>query len=78
MAEMEVCPDCFRNFYTMEPDFWFTEPCRRPHALVFARVKGHPMWPAKAVRLDPTGTEVDCRFFGTHDRYEQLRIFNQL
>lgn len=66
MAEMEICPDCFRNFYTVT-DMSFAEPCRKPHQLVFARVKGYPLWPAKVVRLGKQN-EVDCRFFGTHDR----------
>ncbi|CAG2112271.1 unnamed protein product [Medioppia subpectinata] len=67
MAEMEICPDCFKNFYTVT-DTSFAEPCRRPHQLVFARVKGYPLWPAKIVRLGGKPNEVDCRFFGTHDR----------
>ena len=67
MAEMEICPDCFKNFYTVT-ELSFAEPCRKPHQLVFARVKGYPLWPAKVVRLGKQN-EVDCRFFGTHDRY---------
>ncbi|CAG2167954.1 unnamed protein product, partial [Oppiella nova] len=68
MVEMEICPDCFRNFYTIT-DTSFAEPCRRPHQLVFARVKGYPLWPAKIVRHNGgKQNEVDCRFFGTHDR----------
>ena len=65
---MEICPDCFKNFYTIT-ETSFAEPCRRPHQLVFARVKGYPLWPAKVVRMGPKQNEVDCRFFGTHDRY---------
>ncbi|KAI1289793.1 Protein kinase C-binding protein 1 [Halotydeus destructor] len=67
MAEIEVCPDCFMNFYVY-PRTWFVETCHKPHVLVFARLKGHPFWPAKAVRVDATKNEVDCRFFGAHDR----------
>ncbi len=67
MTEMEICPDCFKNFYTVT-DISFAEPCRQPHQLVFARVKGYPLWPAKVVRLGKQN-DVDCRFFGTHDRY---------
>jgi hypothetical protein len=67
MTEMEICPDCFKNFYTVT-DTSFAEPCRQPHQLVFARVKGYPLWPAKVVRLGKQN-DVDCRFFGTHDRY---------
>jgi len=39
MAEIEVCPDCFMNFYVY-PKTWFNEVCSRPHALVWARLKG--------------------------------------
>lgn len=40
---------------------------RTPHPLVFAKIKGFPYWPAKA--LKSVGTiELDVRFFGAHDR----------
>ncbi|RWS07781.1 protein kinase C-binding protein 1-like protein [Dinothrombium tinctorium] len=67
MGEIEVCPNCFRNFYTYH-DKWFIQPCQKPHALVWARLKGHPFWPAKVVRLDKAKNEVDARFFGAHER----------
>lgn len=38
-----------------------------PHPLVWAKLKGFPFWPAKALR-DKDG-QVDARFFGQHDRY---------
>ncbi|RXM91961.1 Protein kinase C-binding protein 1 [Acipenser ruthenus] len=37
-----------------------------PHPLVWAKLKGFPFWPAKALR-DKDG-QVDARFFGQHDR----------
>ncbi|XP_064473928.1 MYND-type zinc finger-containing chromatin reader ZMYND8-like isoform X2 [Ornithodoros turicata] len=64
MEEIEVCPDCYKNANTHES--WFTEPCRRPHLLVWAKLKGFPYWPAKAMRLREGN--VDARFFGAHDR----------
>jgi len=36
--------------------------------LVWAKLKGFPFWPAKALR-DKDG-QVDARFFGQHDRWE--------
>lgn len=39
-----------------------------PHPLVWAKLKGFPFWPAKALR-DKDG-QVDARFFGQHDRYQ--------
>uniref|UniRef100_A0A671VAJ1 Zinc finger MYND-type containing 8 n=1 Tax=Sparus aurata TaxID=8175 RepID=A0A671VAJ1_SPAAU len=47
-------------------DNWFCEPCSNPHPLVWAKLKGFPFWPAKALR-DKDG-QVDARFFGQHDR----------
>lgn len=41
MGEIEVCPDCFMNFYVY-PKTWFVELCDRPHALLWARLKGKP------------------------------------
>ncbi|KAK8760031.1 hypothetical protein V5799_028703 [Amblyomma americanum] len=64
MEDIEVCPDCYKSANTHEA--WFTEPCRRPHLLVWAKLKGFPYWPAKAMRLQDGN--VDARFFGAHDR----------
>uniref|UniRef100_A0A8D3CZ59 Protein kinase C binding protein 1, like n=1 Tax=Scophthalmus maximus TaxID=52904 RepID=A0A8D3CZ59_SCOMX len=38
----------------------------QPHPLVWAKLKGFPFWPAKALR-EKDG-QVDARFFGQHDR----------
>ncbi|XP_015189248.1 PREDICTED: protein kinase C-binding protein 1 isoform X1 [Polistes dominula] len=70
VAEIEACPDCYahsRNLPRPQPS-WFIEPCRQPHPLVWAKLKGFPFWPAKAMpRLNAKGS-VDVRFFGEHDR----------
>ncbi|XP_014218131.1 protein kinase C-binding protein 1 [Copidosoma floridanum] len=70
VSEIEACPDCFahgRNLPRPLPS-WFIEPCRRPHPIVWAKLKGFPFWPAKAMpRLNAQGL-VDVRFFGEHDR----------
>lgn len=66
-SEIEICPGCFMNFYVY-PKTSFTEVCSKVHTLVWARLKGHPFWPAKIFRVDFDGKKVDCRFFGAHDR----------
>ncbi|XP_012535892.1 protein kinase C-binding protein 1 isoform X2 [Monomorium pharaonis] len=70
VSEIEACPDCYahgRNLPRPQPS-WFIEPCRRPHPLVWAKLKGFPFWPAKAMpRINSQGY-VDVRFFGEHDR----------
>ena len=40
---------------------------RIPHLLVWAKLKGFPFWPAKAMRINAE-ENVDVRFFGAHDR----------
>lgn len=66
MNEIELCPDCYLNSCIRKDDDWFSEPCRKPHTLVWAKLKGYPFWPSKALReLDG---QLDVRFFGAHDR----------
>ncbi|XP_057700806.1 MYND-type zinc finger-containing chromatin reader ZMYND8-like isoform X3 [Corythoichthys intestinalis] len=65
MNEIEVCPECYLSA-CQKRDNWFCEPCGNPHPLVWAKLKGFPFWPAKALR-DKDG-QVDARFFGQHDR----------
>uniref|UniRef100_A0A3P8QLD9 Zinc finger, MYND-type containing 8 n=1 Tax=Astatotilapia calliptera TaxID=8154 RepID=A0A3P8QLD9_ASTCA len=65
MNEIEVCPECYLSA-CQKRDNWFCEPCSNPHPLVWAKLKGFPFWPAKALR-EKDG-QVDARFFGQHDR----------
>ncbi|CAH2302947.1 kinase C-binding 1 isoform X1 [Pelobates cultripes] len=65
MNEIEVCPECYLAS-CQKRENWFCEPCSNPHPLVWAKLKGFPFWPAKALR-DKDG-QVDARFFGQHDR----------
>ncbi|XP_012221548.1 MYND-type zinc finger-containing chromatin reader ZMYND8 isoform X2 [Linepithema humile] len=70
VSEIEACPDCYahsRNLPRHQPS-WFIEPCRRPHPLVWAKLKGFPFWPAKAMPRVNSQGHVDVRFFGEHDR----------
>jgi hypothetical protein len=39
---------------------------RTPHPLIWAKMKGFPFWPAKALRI--VNGLIDVRFFGAHDR----------
>uniref|UniRef100_A0AAY4DPB7 Protein kinase C binding protein 1, like n=1 Tax=Denticeps clupeoides TaxID=299321 RepID=A0AAY4DPB7_9TELE len=59
------CPECYLSA-CQKRENWFCEPCSHPHPLVWAKLKGFPFWPAKALR-DKDG-QVDARFFGQHDR----------
>ncbi|XP_020361576.1 protein kinase C-binding protein 1 isoform X2 [Oncorhynchus kisutch] len=65
MNEIEVCPECYLSS-CQKRDNWFCEPCGHTHPLVWAKLKGFPFWPAKALR-EKDG-QVDARFFGQHDR----------
>uniref|UniRef100_A0A8C4WQ15 Protein kinase C-binding protein 1-like n=1 Tax=Eptatretus burgeri TaxID=7764 RepID=A0A8C4WQ15_EPTBU len=65
MSEIEICPECYLAS-CQKRDNWFCEPCSSPHPLVWAKLKGFPFWPAKALR-EKDG-QVDVRFFGQHDR----------
>ena len=66
MQEIENCPDCYTNAHTKK-DSWFVAACRIPHLLVWAKLKGFPFWPGKAMRVN-SDEQVDVRFFGAHDR----------
>lgn len=74
MNEVELCPDCYLNSCIRKNDEWFSETCRTPHTLVWAKLKGYPFWPAKVMRYEPSKAlrevdgQVDVRFFGAHDR----------
>jgi hypothetical protein len=48
-------------------DEFFSTLQRIPHPLVWAKLKGFPFWPAKAMRIN-SEENVDVRFFGAHDR----------
>ncbi|XP_077869213.1 MYND-type zinc finger-containing chromatin reader ZMYND8-like [Saccoglossus kowalevskii] len=65
MNEIEVCSDCYLSS-CLKKDNYFCEPCTVPHPLVWAKLKGFPFWPAKALR--EVDGQVDVRFFGQHDR----------
>lgn len=65
MAEIENCPDCYNYAYTSDEN-WFIQVCQKPHVLVWAKLKGFPYWPAKAMRHQ--SDTIDVRFFGAHDR----------
>ncbi|XP_013166931.1 PREDICTED: protein kinase C-binding protein 1-like isoform X2 [Papilio xuthus] len=66
MAEIEACPECYAAAHARRPT-WFTDVCSTPHILLWAKLKGFPHWPAKAMSVNNSGL-VDVRFFGAHDR----------
>ncbi|CAF0865762.1 unnamed protein product [Adineta steineri] len=66
MIEIEICSECYlRSAQPLSTD-WFAEPCKIPHTLCWAKMKGYQPWPAKVLRV--VSDEVDVRFFGQHDR----------
>lgn len=65
MFDIETCAECYLNANTMV-DNWFTEVCAKPHLVLWAKLKGFPYWPAKAMTIN--AQLVDVRFFGDHDR----------
>lgn len=65
MSEIENCASCYLNANTKKD--WFVEVCPKPHRPVWAKLKGFPFWPAKAMNTNNSGM-VDVRFFGAHDR----------
>merc|ERR1719510_1441272 len=66
MQEIENCPDCYLNAH-IKKETWFTEACRFPHPIVWAKLKGFPFWPGKLMRVN-SENNTDIRFFGAHDR----------
>jgi protein kinase C-binding protein 1 len=64
MTEIDTCPECYENANTKKN--WFVEVCSRPHILLWAKLKGFPYWPAKAMAVN--ASLVDVRFFGKHDK----------
>ncbi|CAG0888318.1 unnamed protein product [Darwinula stevensoni] len=64
--EMKLCRDCYLTS-NVKMDNWFSQPCRPPHKLVFAKQTGFPFWPAKVMR--ELENDVNIRFFGcSHER----------
>jgi len=61
LEEIALCKDCYYYSNAKGPD-WFCQPCRPPHELVFAKLKGFSYWPAKLMKRSDTGNDV--RFFG--------------
>ncbi|GAB1601062.1 zinc finger MYND domain-containing protein 11-like isoform X3 [Argonauta hians] len=60
----EIC-QCWNCYYmsNSKPVNWFCKPCKPPHELVYAKLKGFSYWPAKVIRvLDDC--KHDVRFFG--------------
>ncbi|XP_034485361.1 protein kinase C-binding protein 1 isoform X2 [Drosophila innubila] len=63
--EIDTCAECYLN--ANSSDEWFVKVCTTPHLLLWAKLKGFPYWPAKAMGSGPNSV-VNVRFFGKHDR----------
>lgn len=63
-----MCGQCYeRANDSSKVNDWFTEICDPPHLLVWAKLTGHPYWPAKVIGITTTSNHLDVRFFGDHD-----------
>lgn len=62
LDELVQCQDCYRHSNEKSNSNWFCIPCKVPHALVWAKQKGYPYWPAKVIKV--TNDQYDVRFFG--------------
>lgn len=67
ITELRNCSDCYKHSNEKGFAKWFALPCREPHALVWAKQKGYPYWPAKVIK--ESSSHFDVRFFGgKHER----------
>lgn len=66
MHEIDTCVECYYNA-NVHRDDWFVRVCKKPHILLWAKLKGFPYWPAKMMGINASSM-VDVRFFGQHDR----------
>ncbi|XP_067615397.1 MYND-type zinc finger-containing chromatin reader Zmynd8 [Eurosta solidaginis] len=64
--EIDTCGECYLNANTRTD--WFVDVCSQPHLLLWAKLKGFPYWPAKAMGPGQGLSHVNVRFFGEHDR----------
>ncbi|GIY48939.1 zinc finger MYND domain-containing protein 11 [Caerostris darwini] len=64
LQEIVQCWNCYKMSNMKNDSYWFCQPCNPPHALVYAKVKGFPYWPAKVIKKDEG--VYDVRFFGAH------------
>uniref|UniRef100_A0A452E676 Protein kinase C-binding protein 1 n=1 Tax=Capra hircus TaxID=9925 RepID=A0A452E676_CAPHI len=60
------CSECYLAA-CQKRDNWFCEPCSNPHPWVWAKLKGFPFWPAKALR-DKDG-QVDASWVPINNCY---------
>ncbi|CAG5098195.1 Oidioi.mRNA.OKI2018_I69.XSR.g15450.t2.cds [Oikopleura dioica] len=73
--EIENCPSCYLGPLTKPVD-WFVQVCDKVHPIVWGKLSGYPVWPAKVMCCQSKGSgdsktsrhHVDIRFFGQHDK----------
>ncbi|XP_054706557.1 uncharacterized protein LOC129216368 [Uloborus diversus] len=69
LLDIEACYECYyRNYneieaYDCDP---FSMICTDPHVLIWAKLKGHPFWPSKCLKVIDGKAQI--QFFGTHDK----------
>lgn len=65
LLQIEACFECYYKANTGH-DEWFIEVCSKPHLLLWAKLRGFPFWPAKAMNVNEAKEQVLVNFFGEH------------
>lgn len=74
--EVEACVHCYSSSFVISN--WFAFPCKHPHLLIWAKLKGYPYWPAKVMSVDSSGSLADVRFFGKTSISDKHKCFHYL
>ncbi|CAK9297089.1 unnamed protein product [Gordionus sp. m RMFG-2023] len=57
--KIQSCPECYYNAQTLPYTHWFTAACGSCHILVWAKLKGYPLWPGKVMRIRQLNNTID-------------------
>lgn len=63
LSQIDICSECYIRSNDRAKN-WFSNPCKPPHRIVYAKLGNDPPWPAKVLRENEDCTSVDVRFFG--------------
>lgn len=63
IKSIKTCVDCFK-YWIKDRKNYFTRVCTKPHLLVFVKITGYPLWPAKVMSIN--GKMANVEFFDDH------------
>ena len=63
LSQIDICSECYIRSNDRTKN-WFSNPCKPPHRIVYAKLGNDAPWPAKVLRENQDCTSVDVRFFG--------------